>query len=350
MTRNHGWSAITAVVLMSTGCLGPAFIKLSYEPGTYARKLTPVRVGVYYLDDERPGWPATAAMRMYDGAEGERASMHHADGDQTMSRFVAESLRAELAAAGLKVAASPLFDRPNAAFEAAAASAASVDRVLMGRISYFGLVSGVPGSKQPGVVGAAGAAGIVLAPLWAPMGALVADHVVGEWKEGTAYIDIDLWIVEPATGRTLWAGTAREKHIIKKLSGVVADRVAVLLPDVLHDDLIQLVSRPDFILAMGATLVPATPDAQSKAQAQSARELLRGGHAAEAAVEFRNAYKESGDPALIFNAGLCHRQAGDSKQAMEAFEEYRQKAPKSSQRRSLESRISDARRERRSNN
>ena len=55
--------------LTSVAC-GPSVVNLSYQPGTYARKVSPVRLGVYYLQDERPGWPATAAMRMFERPQG----------------------------------------------------------------------------------------------------------------------------------------------------------------------------------------------------------------------------------------------------------------------------------------
>ena len=312
---------VAALAFVAAGCVGPTFVNLSYLHGTYVHKLAPVRVGVYYLDDERPGWPATAAMRMFDGSHSKDLAMRHTEGEKEMSVFVAESLRAELAAAGMKVSGSTEFNRPNADATADGARATGVDRVLTGRINYFGFVSPVPGPEYPPVAAGVAVGGIV--------GGIVAAKLSTRGQaESAAYVDIDLWVVQPSTGKILWAGTARGKRKTADLSGAVEDRVAVLLPETLYSALKEVIPRSDFLAAMGATLLPAKSPMQASVHQQNAQRLFQSERFAEAAVEFQKAYQESGDPALIFNAALCYRRTGDGKLAQVAFEEYLRKAPK----------------------
>ena len=267
--------------------------------------------------------------------------MRYAVDEKSMGRFVGESLRTELAAAGFKVSTAKVFNRANGRAVADGASAALVDRVLVGRINYFGFVSSPPEGK-PTAVGV----GFFLG---GAVGALVGSQSV-ELNDGTAYVDVDLWVLEPSTGKILWTGTARAKQRATGLGGVIADKVAVLLPEALHTALNEVIPRPDFILAMGATLSAARASAQSASHEQNAQALFRTARFAEAADEFRMAYQEAGDPALIFDAGLCYRQVGDSKQAHVAFKEYVRQAPPGPARPTVEERIQEVRRQRRSGN
>ena len=339
--RNRS-AMVVALALLAAGCAGagPRFIDLSYRQGAYVHKLTPVRVGVYYLEDERPGWPASAAMRMFDGGHGKNVGMRHTEGDKDMNVFVAESLRTELAAAGMKVSASKLFNRSNVDATADGTTAAHVDRVVMGRINYFGFVSPVPGPD-----GSSAALGFAVGGI---PGAVVAGKLstLGQ-AESAAYVDLDIWVVQPSTGKIVWAGTARGERKTADLSGVVADRVAVLLPEVLHAALNQAIPRTDFIAAMGATLLPVNAATLSTAHHRNAQSLFQAERFTEAAVEFQNAYRESGDAALVFNVGLCYRRSGDAKQAKVAFDEYVRIAPKSPPRPTVEERITELKRQRR---
>jgi hypothetical protein len=338
--RRDGFVMLVVLAGVAAGCGGPNFVDLSYQRGTYVHRVAPVRVGVYYLDDDRPGWPATAAMRMFDGTHGKGAGMRHTEGDKDVNVFVAESLRAELSAAGMKVSPSKQFNRTNEYATADGAKAASVDRVVMGHINYFGFVSPVPGAR-----GAQIATGVMVGGI---VGGVVAAKLSGQLEEVSpkAYVDIDLWVVEPSTGRILWGGTARGKFSTTLPSGVVADRVAVFLPDALHTALKEVVARSDFLVAMGATLLPTKARPQASAHEQNAHRLFQSERFAEASVEFQKAYQEGGDPALIFNAALCYRRSGDVKLAHAAFEEYLRQAPKAPPRPTVEARIKELRQQR----
>jgi hypothetical protein len=350
---------VAALALVAGGCAGPSVVNLSYQHGTYTHKVAPVRVGVYYLDDERPAWPATAAVRMFDGSHGQGAGMRHTEGEKDMNVFVAESLRSELAATGMKVSASPEFNRRNVYATADGAKAASVDRVVMGRINYFGFVGPVPDSNiSPGAfVGGAVVGGIIVG---AVAGAVAGYTASERQSEGVAfdseapgskaYVDIDLWVAEPSTGKILWASTARGKRNSGIVSGAVADRIAVFLPEALYVALREVIWRADFLAAMNATVIPAkapapVPPTPTPAHEQNAKKLFQSELFAEAAVEFQKAYQASGDPALLFNMALCYRRSGNAQLALAAYEEYLRKAPNSPQRPEVEERIKELRRQ-----
>lgn len=326
---------VAALAFVAASCAGPTVVSLSYPHGTYVHKLAPVRVGVYYLDDERPGWPATAAMRMFDGSHGKNLAMRHAEGEKDKNVFVAECLRAELAAAGMNVSGSTEFNRPNADATADGARATGIDRVLTGRINYFGFVSPVPGPEYPPVVVGGAIGGIV--------GGIIAAKLSTRGQvESAAYVDIDLWVVQPSTRKILWAGTARSKRKTADLSGALEDRVAVLLPETLYSALKEVIPRSDFLAAMGATLLRTrSPTQASQAHEQNAQRLFQSERFADAAVEFEKAHQASGDPAHLFNAALCYRRSGDAKMANVAFKEYLRNAPKVPHRPTVEERIED---------
>jgi len=260
-----GGACLGILVSLVLGCSGPSVINLSYQCGTYVRKVSPVRVGVYYPEDERPGWPASAAMRMFDGTHGNDRGMLHTKSVKAMNVFVAESLRAELVATGMNVSALPEFNRRSAYATPEGGRSTGVDRVVFGRINYFGFVGPVPDSGiSPGAfVGGVVAGGIVVG---AVAGA-VAGHAASERRSegvtfgdeapgGKAYVDIDLWVVDPSSEKVLWAGTARGKPNSGISSGAVADRVAIFLSDALRDAFRDALWQPDFFAAMGATVMP----------------------------------------------------------------------------------------------
>jgi hypothetical protein len=257
--QRQGASRICLLVAagLVTGCLGPSTVNVAYRHGSYVHKLTPVRVGVYQLDDDRPGWPAKAAMRMFDGG-----SMLHTEGDKTMSAFVSEALRQELVATGLRVAAEAEFDRAFIYATPASMSAARVDRVVVGRINYLGMTGPVPKSA---ISGASVAAAAVVPISFLPAVVALEQNRVQQESEGVsfdaddvpskAYVDLDLQVVEPGTGRILWARTTRLKRNAGFLSGVVADTVAIFLSETLRMALQQAIWRADFLAALGATVV-----------------------------------------------------------------------------------------------
>jgi hypothetical protein len=334
------------------GCAGPSVVNLSYQHGTYVHKVSPVRVGVYYPEDERPVWPATAAMRMFDG---EGARMHHTEGEKAMNDFVAESLRAELAATGMKISGSAEFNRRAAHATPNSAPGAGVDRVVVARINYFGFVGPVPDSSisAGAFTGGVLAGGIVVGAVAGALAGNAASERRGEGVTfddeapgGKSYVDIDLWVVEPSTGKILWAGTARGKHSSGISSGAVAERVAVFLSDALYDAFREVIWRVDLLTAMGATLISTKAMAQAPpapAHEQNAKKLFQSECFAEAAAEFQKAYEASGDPSLLFNMALCYRKSGNARLALATYEEYLRKAPDSPQRSAVEARIKELR-------
>lgn len=324
------------LALTSLAC-GPSVVNLSYQPGTYARKVSPVRVGVYYLQDERPGWPATAAMRMFERPQGGGSGRRHTRGDKDINVFVTRSLRAELAATGMKVSALPEFNRLDVFATADSARAAGVDRIILGRISYFGFVGPVPGAKLP-------------RPAVGLLGAVVATELNKHEEEGVildsdtragkAYVDIDLWVVDPQSRSILWAGTARRKRPSNIVSGKVADRVEAFLGEALCLAFSEAIWRADFLAAMGAALPPTTiQSTRVPSREPVARELFEAGHFAEAGVEFEKVYRATSDPAILYNLALCYRRAGNARLALARYEEYLRKVPDSPHRPAVEARI-----------
>jgi hypothetical protein len=261
------------------GCLrGPSTVNLTYQHGRYFHKVSPVRIGVYYFDDDRPGWPAKAAMRMFYGPNGGRVDMLHAQGEKAISSFVTEALRAELAATGLRVSTAPEFDRLVTYATTASMSTAGVDRIVVGRINYFGVVGPVPKAGiSPGAFVAA-----ALVPVAALPGVVALEYNRREQEmEGVsfdaddvpskAYVDLDLRVVDPSSGKILWARATRLKRNAGFLSGAVADTVAAFLADTLYLALRDAIWRADFLAAVGATVAPAKAPARVSAPAPATK-------------------------------------------------------------------------------
>jgi hypothetical protein len=339
-----------ALLLMLVGCGGPSVLDLSYQRGSYNKKVRPVRAGVYYFEDNRPGWPSNAAMRMFDGARGHGAGMKHTSGDNDVHAFVAQSLRAELSAMGMKIPSGADFNRD---FDPDTKLPTTVDRIVVGRINYFGAVGPVPSSNAAPI-----AKGAVLGGL---AGAVIAGAIVGS-DDGTsgvtqgdehptqAYIDIDLWVIEPRTDQIVWARSIHKKSSMGVLSGAVANRVAEYLAETLQEALKTATWRSDFLTAMGTTPLPT--EAQAKAATEheaKAKALFDAEKFAEAAKEFRQAYAAGNDPNLLYNIGLCYRRVNDAEPALAAYQEYLRRVPGSPHRSNVEARIDELKRELRSN-
>jgi hypothetical protein len=344
---NPGSVCLAAIAWISVGCAGPSVVNLSYQHGSYARQVTPVRVGVYHFDDDRPGWPATAAMRMFDGTHDDNLGMLHSEGGKAISVFVAEALRSELAATGIQVSASPEFNRRIVYATSSSTSASGADRAIVGRINYFGLVGPVPkAGVSPAALTAAVMAPVVALP------AMVALEYGRQSRENEgvsldeadmpskAYIDLDLRVVEASTGKILWAGTTRMKRNAGYLAGAVSERVATFVSETLCLALREAIWRADFLAALGATVLPAKAASESAlAHERKAKMFFESERFAEAAKEYEKAFAASRDPVLLFNMGLSYRRAGDAKSALAAYEEYLRQVPNSPQRSAVEGRI-----------
>jgi hypothetical protein len=219
------FSHIAASAFLIAGC-GSSTIHLSYQPLGRRIQAPPARVGVYYLEDRRPGWPANSPARTVAMVTAELpiAFNHQWEGDKHVSAFVAEALRSDLSAGGMKVAATAEFDRAIGPSGLAGVRAANVDRVVVGRINYFGWV-------QPGFAGLA---------------------FQSSMPTGKVFIDIDLLVFEPRTGAIRWASFVREKYDSQGSFGKSAGEIAPLLSQTLGAALAQVTSRKDFWTAVGA--------------------------------------------------------------------------------------------------
>jgi hypothetical protein len=346
------WLVVAALSAMAVNCGGaPSAVNLSYQPGRYSRQVTPVRVGVFYADDQRPGWPANAAMRIFARVEG-ADDMCHVAGEKAMAAFVAESLRSELAAAGMKVSSSSEFNRSGASLNGKNLRDAGVDRIVFARINYFGFVSPVPQSRADSLAEAAefmmrdSLIGLPLAIAHAVAFGQMAGNEGVTFNDDTpgahAYVDIDLWVVDPKSGEVVWADTARDKRSFEVVREAVPDRIEVFLPEALYVAVNRVIWRTDFLAAMGAALLPAQAgQTSSPIHEQNAKKLFAAERFADAASEFKKAYDASSDPAFLYNVALCYRRAGNAKLALPAYEEYLKKVPNSPQRSAVEKRIAE---------
>ena len=159
-------------------------------------------------------------------------------------------------------------------------------------------------------------------------------------RAGIAYVDIDLWVVDPQSRGILWAGTARRKRQSNIVSGKVADRVEAFLGEALCLAFREAIWRADFLAAMGAALPPTTiQSTRAPSREPVARELFEAGHFSEAAVEFEKVYRATRDPAILYNLALCYRRAGNAKLALARYEEYLRQVPDSPHRPAVEARI-----------
>jgi hypothetical protein len=352
MSLRKRYLAQPLLLVAMAGCSGPSIINLAYQHGSYAHKVSPVRVGVYQADDDRPKWPKVAAMRIY--GRGQQAdAMWHTEGDKPMGVFVAEALRAELAATGMTVSRASEFDRPSGTVDPNKVSSAEVDRVVCARINYFGVVSPVP---ELAPVAEVLVTGLFFPVVTLPVMAIGTTVVVQRQRQlndgvtfgeealsANAYVDIEVWIVDPSSRQVVWADTARVKRSLGTLSGAVRGQVQSFLAESLFLALHGIIWRTDFLAAMGTKVVPSKTAQQTRAPeyAQTAANLFAAGRFADAALEFKKAHDASGDPSFLYNMALCHRRAGNARLALSAYQDYLRKAPDSAQRPAVEKRIQE---------
>ena len=83
-----------------------------------------------------------------------------------------------------------------------------------------------------------------------------------------------------------------------------------------------------------ASLPSAAPSA-----AENGRQLFQIGKFAEAAAELEKAYRATGEPALLYEMGLCHDRVHNIKRAFELYEDYLVRVPSSPQRSQIEERV-----------
>jgi tetratricopeptide (TPR) repeat protein len=159
-----------------------------------------------------------------------------------------------------------------------------------------------------------------------------------------AYVDIDLWVVNPQSGEVVWADAARDRRTMGVVRGAIRDDVESFLAGTLFAALNRAIWRADFLAAMGATLVPVSVAAEPNHE-EIGKSLFSAGRFGAAASEFKKAYEASSDPAHLFNMALCYRKGGFAKLALWSYEQYLIKVPNSPQRAAVEERIKDLRAE-----
>jgi len=211
------------ILLGLLGC-GPSVVSLGYRPAQSLAPVGPATVGVYRLVDSRPGWPARSPARTVAIIAAELPITYnvHAEADREVGAFVAEAIRSELGASGLKVAGGAEYNRAVGPEGANAVRAARADRAVLGRINYFGWI-------QPGFAGLLFQSGM---------------------PTGKVFVDLDLWVVAPSTGEVLWAGSVREKKDSGDSWSKKSEELSPLLADTLRAGLTRLAKRKDFAWAV----------------------------------------------------------------------------------------------------
>ena len=277
------------LLVSAAACSGPRVVNAYYQHGKYLRKVTPVRVGVFYAVDDRAGWPEKAVMRIYGHRDG-GAHMWHVEGDMPMSVYSGKVLRQELAAMGMDVSKATAFNRSSDKEDAATLRTLGVERVVFARINYLGFVSPVP---LPG--GGASPLGL-LAPVVGVLPALVLAEVhrqdrLADASAGHAYVDIDLWVADATSGEILWANTARGKRAMPVVEGRVADRIGAMVGQTVHRALNMALWNVSFLEAMGAKVLPPEISAGRPNWQGTGRGSGRG--CAPAAVRRRETYDRS---------------------------------------------------------
>lgn len=334
------------------GCSpAPSVVNLYYRAGSYPRQVAPVRVGVYYAQDQRPGWPRTAGMRIYGGLNGS-PEIWHTEGDKDVGMYVGRALRMELSATGMQVSTSPAFNRSSAGVDGSSLRNAGVDRVVLARVNYLGVAGPEPEARDPnravlaapvggGLLGAlivgAAAGAMGYGQSWSGGDGVVFDHDI---PMAQAYVDLDLWVVEPATGRIVWADSVRSKRPMGILRGVVAGRVETFLADTVYLALHGAIWRDSFLGAMGTRMLSAKASLEKVPTfEQQGKKLFAAGKFVDAAFEFKKAYEASKSPIYLFSMAVCYRQAKNPKLALWAYQEYLVKDPHSMQTSVVEERI-----------
>jgi tetratricopeptide (TPR) repeat protein len=264
-------------------------------------------VGVYYPEDRRQGWLPSTTIRTVSLVVPQLPITYKEEvqSAKPIDVFIAEALRAELAAAGMNVISTPEFDRPA---EIGTRSDAGAERVVFGRINYFAYV-------QPGYIGDA---------VWQRV-----------MPTGKAFIDIDLWIAEPRTAEIIWAGTARGMRDSGRQYPMPPDDIPKFLGEALSEALTAIAKDSGFYAALGReALCP-----QTSLHEKNARLLYAGGNWAEAAAEFEKAYRVSLDASFLHNMALCYQKLGDARRSLRLFQSYLDKVPNAPRRVAVEASI-----------
>jgi hypothetical protein len=238
---SRGLILISAMML--AGC---AAMPLRYSPTPRQRIPVAGTVGVYLFEDARAGWPRNAPARTIFVIGGPVPTHQKADSD--VSAFVTAAVRAELAGAGATVLQTPEFDRTPRLTEEPASRLAPVNRVVLGRINYFGCLQGGPHEEA-----------ISEAPV----------------PTAKAFVDLDVWVVVPSSGEIVWAGTTRHKHDSGERNADAAPLVAVTL----RLALLKLLGQTDFWAALGGAQVksPVREPRRDVSHGEATRSLLRSG-------------------------------------------------------------------------
>jgi hypothetical protein len=207
MTSRH---VLLASAALAAGCAMP----LQYTPTPRPRIPVAGTVGVYLFQDARPGWPGKAFVRTVWIDVHSRAEVE-------IKAFVTEAIRAELAAGGANVLRAVEFDRSLRPTDPQAMRPGLADRVVLGRINYFGVV-------RPGETGSA--------------------SIHSGMPTAKAFVDLDLWVLAPSSAEIIWAGTTRHKYDSNQSYGdsttlAVALRLALL----------KLLGQKDFWSALNAS-------------------------------------------------------------------------------------------------
>lgn len=217
----------TACFLVAAGLLTACSpLPLRYAAARRAATARPTSVGVYWFEDARPGWPRNAPSRTVSILTAELPITYnaHVEGDREIGTFVSEALRAELAAGGANVRRDAEFDRAVAMTQPPGPMRAPADRLVLGRINYFG-------SVQPGF------AGLLFQ---------------SSMPTGKVFLDLDLRVVDPSSGAVLWAGTVRRKHDSRdSWTKPPADMAALVITN-LRIAMGLLLSQKDFWEALDA--------------------------------------------------------------------------------------------------
>gem|GEM_PF-3988252 len=81
------------------------------------------------------------------------------------------------------------------------------------------------------------------------------------------------------------------------------------------------------LVVLAAGRCEATTHVTTQKNTQNARRLYELGRFLDAATAYEAAYKETGEPILMFNLGQCHRRLGNDTKALEFYTQYLRREP-----------------------